>query len=127
MADLQLLRSALGVPAYEDDDILLYQGDALSLLDSMPANTIELTVTSPPYNIGKVYEVVRKIEEYVEWTAQWTAKVHRVTAENGAFWLNLGYVPLSGRGKAVPISYLVWDRILDDLDKIIRGERKALH
>lgn len=111
MIDLSTFRVALGLPAYEDDDVLLYHGDAFSLLEKMPTESIPLTITSPPYNIGKEYEEVKGTIEYVEWTSQWTRKIHRVTTENGAFWLNLGYVPLAGKGKAVPIPYLVWDRI----------------
>jgi len=111
MIDLQVFRDAIGVPAYEDEDILLYRGDALSLLDAIPAESIPLTVTSPPYNIGKAYEVVKAIEEYIEWTANWTQKIHRVTTSDGAFWLNLGYFPLPDKGKAIPIPYLVWDRV----------------
>jgi adenine-specific DNA-methyltransferase len=111
MTDLQTFRDALGNPSYEDDDVLLYHGDAFALLEMIPADSIPLTITSPPYNIGKEYEVVKGIREYVEWTSEWTRKIHRVTTRNGAFWLNLGYVPLAGKGKAIPIPYLIWDRV----------------
>lgn len=30
--------------------------------------------------------------------------------ESGSFWLNLGYVPIPERGKAVPLPYLLWDK-----------------
>jgi len=111
MTDLQTFRDTLGNPSYEDDDVLLYNGDALSLLEIMPAASIQLTITSPPYNIGKEYEVIKGVNEYIEWTSEWTHRIHRVTARNGAFWLNLGYVPLGGKGKAIPIPYLIWDRV----------------
>jgi adenine-specific DNA-methyltransferase len=111
MTDLPTFRNALGDPSYEDDDVLLYHGDAFTLLDRMPDASIPLTVTSPPYNIGKEYEVVKGTDEYVDWTSEWTHKIYRTTTRNGAFWLNLGYVPLAGKGKAVPIPYLIWDRV----------------
>lgn len=42
------------------------------------------------------------------------ADVHGVcltlTTPTGAFWLNVGYVPLAGRGEAVPLPYLLWDK-----------------
>jgi adenine-specific DNA-methyltransferase len=111
MTVLRTFRNALGSPSYEDDDVLLYHGDAFTLLERMPSACIPLTVTSPPYNIGKEYEVVKGTKEYVEWTSEWTHKIYRVTTRNGAFWLNLGYVPIAGKGKAVPIPYLIWDRV----------------
>ena len=70
-----------------------------------------LTVTSPPYNIGKSYEEVREVGEYIEWCVRWIELTHRATSPSGAFWLNLGYLSLPGRAKAVPIPYLLWDRV----------------
>lgn len=108
---LYQLREILGSPCYEDDDVLLYHGDCTVLMESFPCNSIPLTVTSPPYNIGKEYENIRRVEDYVEWTGQWTSQVHNLTTNNGAFWLNLGYFSLEGKAKAIPISYLVWEKI----------------
>jgi adenine-specific DNA-methyltransferase len=70
----------------------------------------QLTVTSPPYNIGKEYEQSMPMDEYVAWCARWCGQVHALTTRHGAFWLNVGYVPLAGRGKAVPLPYLLWDK-----------------
>src|SRR5207249_4499175 len=33
------------------------------------------------------------------------------TSPTGAFWLNLGYISLPGRARAIPIPYLLWDRV----------------
>lgn len=40
--------------------------DALSVLTSMDSNSINLIITSPPYNIGKSYEVKTSIESYLK-------------------------------------------------------------
>ena len=109
---LNRFRAALGRPAYEDEGLLLYQGDSDSeVMDRFPPATIPLTVTSPPYNIGKEYETVNALEDYIDWTEAWTTKVHRLTAPTGAFWLNLGYLSIPDRAKAIPIPYLVWGRV----------------
>lgn len=105
------LRSLLGRPAYEDDAVLLYHGDALELMDALEPECIDQTVTSPPYNIGKAYESRMPIEGYCDWMASWITKVHRLTKPKGSFWLNLGYVHLDARAKAIPIPYLIWDRV----------------
>lgn len=110
-SELEDVRALLGRPAYEDDAVLLYHGDALELMDALEPECIDQTVTSPPYNIGKVYESRMPIEGYRDWVTSWIEKVHRLTKPHGSFWLNLGYVSLDGRAKAIPIPYLIWDRV----------------
>ena len=108
---LAACRAALGQPAYESPSVLLYHGDAIEYMSTLPDGLVDLTVTSPPYNIGKEYETRLPLDSYIEWTEQWIREVYRVSADYGAFWLNLGYLQISGRARAIPIPYLVWDRI----------------
>lgn len=105
------IKEALGRPSYEDEDIALYNGDSLELMKSIPENLVPLTVTSPPYNIGKAYEANLPIDKYLSWMEEWISLVHDITAPDGAFWLNVGYMPIANRAKAMPIPYLLWDRI----------------
>ena len=44
----------------EENSATLYLGDCLDFLRQIPDRSIQLTVTSPPYNIGKEYG--KKIE-----------------------------------------------------------------
>ena len=110
---MECIRSVLGEPYYESERALLYNvdcGSAMSQLADAEQAPFQLTVTSPPYNIGKEYEQKIPIDEYVRWCGEWCHKVHALTTPTGAFWLNVGYVPLVGRGKAVPLPYLLWDK-----------------
>jgi adenine-specific DNA-methyltransferase len=107
---LRTARSALGAPFWQRGTLALYHGDCLDLMAALPAGCVDLTVTSPPYNIGKAYEKALPIDEYLDWSERWMAAVHRITRPAGAFWLNLGYVPYPPRGRAVPLPYLLWDR-----------------
>ncbi len=109
--DFATVVSVLGEPYWSDDRVALYHTDAVEALETMPAESVSLTVTSPPYNIGKEYERPLPVEDYVEWCANWIGGVHRATTREGAFWLNLGYISLPGRAKAIPIPYLLWDKI----------------
>ena len=109
--DLCELKSFLGDPAYEDEDVLIYQADCLKLISHLPAECLRLTVTSPPYNIGKEYESVLPVEDYITWIAEWVSQVYRCTSPDGTFWLNLGYLSLPNTAKAIPIPYLIWDKI----------------
>lgn len=39
-----------------DSDIVLLNGETKDLLAEIPDNSIQLIITSPPYNLGKDYE-----------------------------------------------------------------------
>ncbi|WP_217918617.1 site-specific DNA-methyltransferase [Myxococcus sp. AM010] len=105
------LTDALGAPTYAQNGFILFKGDCVDLLARLSQSTIrpELTVTSPPYNIGKEYEKPLPLNDYLQWCSQWLKGIHAVTADQGALWLNLGYVDVEGRGKAVPLPYLMWN------------------
>ena len=83
-------------------------GDSLSLLTRVPDQSVQLVLTSPPYNIGKPYEVRRSVDEYVDWCALWLREIKRILTPTGAAWINLGHLEVPGRGRAVPIPYLLW-------------------
>ena len=42
-------------------------GDILDEIKRLPDNSFQLIITSPPYNIGKEYESIAALEEYLEW------------------------------------------------------------
>ncbi|MCQ3930852.1 MAG: site-specific DNA-methyltransferase [Chloroflexi bacterium] len=109
--DLAEVVELLGVPYYQHSQCLIYQGDCLDYMRRMPNEIIDLTVTSPPYNIGKAYEDTRPLDEYLAWCEDWIQEVHRLSTASGSFWLNLGYLAISDRAKAIPIPYLLWQRI----------------
>jgi len=101
----------LGKPYYRDERVILYNIDALEGLDMLASEPlVDLTVTSPPYNIGKEYEKILSTKEYINWSEKWMELVYQNTVPEGSFWLNLGYMPIKGKGKAVPLSYLLWDK-----------------
>lgn len=110
-ACLDAVQSALGAPAYREDGLSVYQGDCVDMMSRLPPGIVNLTVTSPPYNIGKEYEEVRDLDDYIAWSEQWIRCVHRLTHETGAFWLNLGYVSIDNRAKAIPLPYLLWQKV----------------
>lgn len=107
---LRSFDSVLGRPSAAQGDAFIYEGDCLELMKKLPDGIVSLTITSPPYNIGKAYEDKMDIDKYLDWCASWLQEIYRVTAPNGALWLNLGYLEIENKGKAIPISYLLWDR-----------------
>jgi len=67
-------------------------GDCLSVLPTLPAATVDVVVTSPPYNLGLFYRgyVDRRTEDnYLDWLAHTACEVRRVMKPNASFFLNL--------------------------------------
>ena len=85
--------------------------DCVEGMGQLKSPFVNLTVTSPPYNIGKEYEKKLPLQEYLDWCEIWIDKVHKITMWDGAFWFNLGYMPIHRKAKAMPIPYLLWNRI----------------
>ena len=105
------ITNILGKPYFQAPNCLIYNMDCLEAIKLLPEKLVALTVTSPPYNIGKEYEKFLLLDEYLNWCEQWIGEVYRVTVDRGAFWLNLGYLSMRDRAKAIPISYLLWDKV----------------
>ena len=108
---IAIIEKVLGKPYYKDERTILYNIDSLKGMELLShQKLVNLTVTSPPYNIGKEYEKVMSVEDYISWSENWINLVYENTEENGSFWLNVGYMPIKDKGKAIPIPYLLWDK-----------------
>lgn len=110
MEVLDEVKSYLGKPFYGKGDLLLYNMDCIEGLSRIERPIIDLTVTSPPYNIGKEYEKIVPLEEYAAFSEKWIRQVYRITKPSGTLLLNLGYVEVPRKGDAVPLPYLLWDK-----------------
>ena len=68
----------------------IYHADCLDILKKMPANKINLIMTSPPYadNRKATYDGV-KAEDYVEWFLPISKELYRVLKPDGSFILNI--------------------------------------
>jgi adenine-specific DNA-methyltransferase len=107
----QFLVSALGSPYFETDTCILFCGDTLEMQGKMEGELFDAIITSPPYNIGKEYEDVKPLQDYINWSAQWISISSKMLVSNGTLLLNLGYVSIEGQAHAVPLPYLLWDKI----------------
>jgi len=85
---------------------MLYEGNALSLMEKIPDGVIDLIVTDPPFAIdfraqrlnynrtgSHVMEGYREIppEEYAEFTRRWIAEASRVLAPDGSMYIFSGW------------------------------------
>lgn len=63
----------------------LWLADALDLLAAIPAGSVDLVVTDPPYAIGKAdWDEFASLDAYVDWCDLWLAEVQRVLAPHGS-------------------------------------------
>ena len=108
---IKAIKKIVGKPYFESQNVILYKMDCVEFMEKLDKPVFDLTITSPPYNIGKEYEKNIGFKQYLDWSKLWMAKVYDITKKNGAFWLNLGYFKVQSKGFAVPISYLVWDKV----------------
>lgn len=74
----------------------LIQGDCLSHLPAIAGGSVDLIVTSPPYNLGIGYNSFNDTaprDEFIQWCLQWAAELERVMTADGSFFLNIGAAP----------------------------------
>jgi len=50
----------------KDDRIVVYCGDCISAIKEIPKESIQLIITSPPYNISKSYECNSILDRYLK-------------------------------------------------------------
>ncbi len=80
-----------------DKEIGLYLGDCfLGMEQLLQPESIDVIVTSPPYNIGVNYgkyddRIPR--DAYLDWIGEWGTKVRRVLKPDGSLFLNVGSKP----------------------------------
>ena len=87
-------------------------------MDDIIDNCVSLTVTSPPYNVGKLSDNNLSDEDYWKLMRQCFKEVYRVTESGGRLVLNVANL---GRKPYIPFSNMFTDLMLD-LGFLMRGE-----
>ena len=86
----------MSTPYYQDDSVTLYHGDSLEVLRTLPDQSVDCCVTSPPYfglrDYGEPGQIGAESHplEYVTRMREMFAEVRRVLADDGTLWLNIG-------------------------------------
>lgn len=95
----------------------LFLGDSLELLPALPDASIDLTITSPPYCMGKEYESSNSsIEDFVTAHEKILPQVFRATKDGGSVCWQVGYHVKNGA--VTPLDFWVLDvvrRLVPDL------------
>ena len=73
-----------------------FHGDAIQILNAFKAASVDVVVTSPPYNLGiryRTYDDGMPREDYLAWTGEWIRAAKRALKGNGSLFLNVGAKP----------------------------------
>lgn len=89
-----------------DYDILLGQNDSLEFLKTVPDKSVKLIVTSPPYNIGKVYEERVKLDEYLDYQGKVAKECVRILTDDGNLAWEVGNYVYNG--EIFPLDYFFY-------------------
>lgn len=68
-------------------------GDCLQVLTTLSDETIDVVVTSPPYNIGvayRTYDDLRPRDAYLDWLSRIGRELHRLMRSDASFFLDVG-------------------------------------
>ena len=74
----------------------LRHDDCLKGMSKLTDATVDLVVTSPPYNLGIAYGRYSDRQgrsDYLDWCHQWATQVRRLLRPHGSLFLNLGAAP----------------------------------
>ncbi|MBI3004437.1 MAG: site-specific DNA-methyltransferase [Ignavibacteriales bacterium] len=90
-----------------DATIVPFRGDAREFLRTLPNKIVSLVVTSPPYNIGKVYEERASLDQYRADQSRLISELHRVLKDDGSVCWQVG--SFVDKGEIYPLDLLFYD------------------
>lgn len=107
----------------------IFRGDCLDLLRAIPDSSVDLIVSSPPYNLGKEYEAKRALEIYINEQSSVLKECVRVLKSTGSIFWQIG--AFSDEGALIPLDIRFFP-ILENLgltpkNRIIWTRQHGLH
>lgn len=79
----------------------IFLGDCLKLLKSLPDESVDLVVSSPPYNLGKEYEAKQGLEIYLQQQTVVLRECSRILKSTGSLFWQIG--AFSNKGMLIPL------------------------
>jgi adenine-specific DNA-methyltransferase len=88
---------------------VVHAGDCVDFLRQIPAGSVRLVVTSPPYNLGKDYERRQSVEDYKAFQSKViSACVDKLVPGGSLCWQVGNYVLKSGQSSILPLDILLF-------------------
>src|SRR5262249_55562519 len=91
-----ILKPYKTVPTGPGRSAHFHLGDCVDVLNRLDPHSVDVIVTSPPYNLGIAYNRYQDTlsgADYLEWTNTWIAAAARVLRPDGSLFLNVGAKP----------------------------------
>lgn len=89
-----------------EETIVVSHGDCLDFLRTIPSESIQLVITSPPYNIGKEYEKRLDLNQYLEEQTNVISECSRILSPQGSICWQVGnYVQ---NGAIIPLDAILY-------------------
>jgi site-specific DNA-methyltransferase (adenine-specific) len=83
----------------------IINGDCIEVMKTLPEGSVDLVVTSPPYNCGINYDThidTLPMDDYWDWTKEWLEEAYRLLKDDGRVSINIPYeTNVQGRGGRV--------------------------
>jgi site-specific DNA-methyltransferase (adenine-specific) len=74
----------------------LRRQDCVAGMSRLADESVDLVVTSPPYNLGICYGKYSDQQDrrsYLDWCGEWATQIRRLLKPDGSFFLNIGSAP----------------------------------
>lgn len=68
----------------KDARIIIAEGDSAKILKKVPDETFKLIITSPPYNLGKEYELESELDDYLTKLEPIVDQLYRILHPEGS-------------------------------------------
>lgn len=96
------------------EELRLLTGDSFNCLDQVVDGSIQLIVTSPPYNIGKEYERdhTMTLDQYLEWLQPIVKKLCKKISISGSICWQVGNFVHDGQ--VFPLDYFFYKMFVDE-------------
>ena len=83
----------------------IINGNCIEVMKTLPEGSVDLVVTSPPYNCGINYDThidTLPMDDYWSWTKEWLQETYRLLKDDGRVSINIPYeTNVQGRGGRV--------------------------
>ena len=90
-----------------ESDVILFHGDRLDFMRTLPEKCVKLVVTSPPYNIGKEYEKRKDLDSYLLEQEETIKEAIRILDDDGSICWQVGN-HINSEREVFPLDALIY-------------------
>ena len=111
--------AVISLSSLQREKYLWQRGDCFELIKDIPSESVQLILTSPPYNIGKEYEAKIDLARYLVDHEKLLSECQRILKPTGSICWQVGnYV--EGSGEIIPLDIMLY-RIFKKFDFKLRN------